>query len=248
MKKSILTLLILLIVTLSTNAFADEFSADVITQLPRGKSSGKLFYKNEGTYRNEMMGMVTITKQPFIYQVFSNTKKYHVSNIDDLQNKNVMTDAGDFDSWIKKNNMKKAGKETLAGYKCQIYEGNIQEENSQFSPHMKIWFSKKLNYPIKSEITLPAPMGKVTTYLEKITVGKQPDSLFSIPSGYVKAETMEEAMGMPNIGSFMKGIDPGANPPAGNTMPPPPTMPSPEERDEMMKKMQEMMKQMQQNQ
>ncbi len=85
-------------------------------------------------------------------------------------------------------------------------------------------------------------MGKVITHLEKITVGKQPESLFSIPSGYVEAKTMEEAMGMPDMGSFMKGIDTEKNLPAGNKMP------SPEELDKMMKKMQEMMKQMPQNQ
>ena len=46
MIKSTLTLLILLIVTLSTNALAEEFSADVISQLPAGKSTGKLYFKN----------------------------------------------------------------------------------------------------------------------------------------------------------------------------------------------------------
>ncbi len=242
MKKSFLTLLILLMVTLGTSAFAEEFSADVISQLPTGKSTGKLYFKNANISRNEMMGMVTITKRPLVYQIFSNTKKYHVSNMDDLKKKNVMADAGDFKSWIKKNNMKKVGTESIAGYKCQIYEGDIKDERTPFSPHIKLWLSKKLNYPIKSEILLPAPMGKVTTHLENIIVGKQPESLFSIPSGYVEAKTMEEAMGMPDMGSFMKGIDTEKNLPAGNKMP------SPEELDKMMKKMQEMMKQMPQNQ
>lgn len=242
MKKLTLTLLILLIVTLGKSTFAKEFSADVISQLPAGKSTGKLYFKNGDISRNEMMGMVTIMKRPLVYQIFSNTKKFYVSNIDDLKEKNVMADASDFNSWIKKNNMKKVGTESIAGYKCEIYEGDIKDERSQFSPHIKLWFSKKMNYPIKSEISLPAPMGKVTTHLENITVGNQPESLFSIPSGYVEAKTMQEAMGMPNMGSFMKGIDTGANPLEGNKMP------SPEERDEMMKKMQEMMKQMQQNQ
>lgn len=242
MKNSILALLILLIGTLGTSAFAEEFSADMISQLPTGKSTGKLYFKNSDISRNEMMGMVTIIKRPLVYQIFSNTKKYHVSNMDDLKKKNVMADAGDLKSWIKKNNMKKVGTESIAGYKCQIYEGIIKNEDSQFSPHMKLWLSKKINYPIKTEIALPDPMGKVTTYLENITVGKQPESLFSIPSGYVEAKTMQEAMGMPDMGSLMKGFDTGATPPVGMKMP------SPEERDEMMKKMQEMMKQMQQNQ
>ena len=242
MKRLTLTLLILLIATLSTSSFADEFSADVITQLPTGKSTGKIYFKNGDISRNEMMGMITIMKRPLVYQIFSNTKKYHVSNIDNLKEKNVMADAGDFNAWIKKNNMIKIGKETIAGYKCQIYEGDIKSEESGFSPHIKLWFSKKINYPIKSEITLPAPMGTLTTYLENITVGKQKKSLFSIPSGYVEAKTMQEAMGMPDMGSLMQGIAPDVDFPAGNQMP------SPEEREEMMKKMQEMMEKMQQQQ
>ena len=242
MKRLTLTLLILLIATLSTSSFADEFSADVITQLPTGKSTGKLYFKNEDISRNEMMGMITITKRPLVYQIFSNTKKYHVSNIDNLKEKNVMADAGDFNSWIKKNKMRKIGKETIAGYKCLIYEGDIKSEESEFSPHIKLWFSKKLNYPIKSEITLPAPMGTLTTYLENISVGKQKKSLFSIPAGYVEAKTMQEAMGMPDMGSLMQGIATGADSPAGNRMP------SQKEREEIMKKMQEMMEQMQQKQ
>jgi len=242
MKKSILTLLILLIVTLSTSAFATEFSADVISQLPTGKMTGKLYFKNADISRNETMGMIIITKRPLVYQIFSNTKKYHVSNIDNLKEKSVMADAGDFKSWVKKNKMKKIGKETIAGYKCQIYEGDIKSENSEFSPHIKLWLSKKLNYPIKSEVTLPAPMGKLTTYLENITVGKQQKSLFSIPSGYVEAQTMQEAMGMPDMGSLLQGMATDADSPAGNRMS------SPEEREKMMKNMQEMMEQMQQNQ
>lgn len=241
MKKSILTLLVLLIVTLATSVFADEFSADVITQLPTGKMTGKLYFKDTDISRNEMMGMVTITKRPLVYQVFSNTKKYHVSNIDNLKEKSPMADAGDFKSWIQKNNMKKIGKETIAGYKCKIYEGDIKSEKSEFVPHIKLWHSKKLNYPIKSEITLPAPIGKMTTYLENIMVGKQKKSLFSIPPGYVEAQSMQEAMGIPDMGSFMQELSTDANSPAGNRMP------SPKKREEMMKKMQQMMEQMQKN-
>ncbi len=241
MKKSILTLLVFLIVSLSTSVFADEFSADVITQLPTGIMSGKLYFKDTNISRNEMMGMVTIIKRPLVYQVFSNTKKYHVSNIDNLKEKNPMADAGDFKSWIKKNNMKKVGKETIAGYKCKIYEGDIKSEKSEFTSHIKLWHSKKLNYPVRSEITLPAPIGKMTTYLENITVGKQKKQLFSIPPGYVEAQSMQDAMGMPDMGAFMQEPPTDANSPVGNRIP------SPKEREEMMKKMQEIMKQMQQN-
>lgn len=243
MKKTILTLLILSIISLATSTFAVEFSADVISQLPTGKDTGKLYYKNEDISRNEIMDMISIMKRPLMYQIFPVTKKYYVSNISDLEKKNAMAGAGDFKSWIKKNKMKKVGKETIAGYKCIIYEGDIKSQNAQFSPHMKLWLSKKLNYPIKSEVTLPAPMGKITTSLDNIVIDKQPKSLFSIPVGYVEAGTMQEAMGIPDMGSLMKGFGTeDNNSPAGNQMP------SPENMEKMMEQMQEMMKNMQQNQ
>ena len=242
MKKIILTLLILSIISLATSTFAVEFSADVISQLPIGKDTGKLYYKNGDISRNEIMDMISIMKRPVMYQIFTVTKKYYVSNISDLEKENAMAGAGDFNSWVKKNKMKKVGKETIAGYKCTIYEGDIKTQNAQFSPHMKLWLSKKLNYPIKSEMSLPAPMGKITTSLDNIVIGKQPKSLFSIPVGYVEAETMQEAMGMPDMGSLMKGFGTeGNNSPAGNQAP------SPENMEKMMEQMQEMMKNMQQN-
>lgn len=241
MKKPILTLLVLLLVTISTSVFADEFSADVITQLPTGKMTGKLYFKDTDISRNEMMGMITIIKRPLVYQIFSNTKKYHVSNIGSLKDKNPLADAGDFKSWIKKNNMKKVGKETIAGYKCIIYDGDIKSEKSEFAHHIKLWYSKKLNYPIKSEITLPAPIGKMNRYLENIMIGKQKESLFSIPPGYVEARSMQEAMGMPDMGSFMQNLSTDDNSPEGNRIP------SQKEREEMIEKMQQMMKQIQKN-
>jgi hypothetical protein len=243
MKKSILTLLIFVIVTLTTSAFAVEFSADVITQLSTGKTikTGKIYFKDANISRNEMTGMITIRKRPLVYQLFSKTKKYYVTNIDNLKKKDVMANIDDFDSWIKENNMKKVGKETLAGYKCKIYEGDIKSEQSKFSPHIKLWMSKKLNYPLKTEVILPPPMGTFITYLENITVGRQDKSLFTVPSDYVEAKTMQEAMGMPDIGALMQGMS-SSHSPAGNQMP------SPQEQEEMMKKMQEMMKSLQQNQ
>lgn len=242
MKKTFLTLLILSIISLATSTFAVEFSADVISQFPTGKDTGKLYYKNSDISRNEIMDMISIMKRPLMYQFFTVTKKYYVSNISDLEKENAMVGAGDFNSWVKKNKMKKVGKETISGYKCIIYEGDIKSQNAQFSPHMKLWLSKKLDYPVKSEMSLPAPMGKITTSLENIVIGKQPESLFSIPVGYVEAKTMNEAMGIPDMGSLMKGFGTGDNKsPAGKQVPPP------EDMEKMMEQMQEMMKNMQQN-
>ncbi|OEU48774.1 MAG: hypothetical protein BA862_02465 [Desulfobulbaceae bacterium S3730MH12] len=242
MKKSIQALIVIVTVALAASPFAMEFSADMISQMATGNIAGKIYFKNPDVTRSEMMGMISITKRPIVYQIFDSTKKYYVSSIDELKNKNPIADAGDFESWIKQNNMKNMGKESISGYKCQIYEGELQVEQSQPPMHMKLWYSKKLNYPIKTEITLPPPMGKMTSYLENIKPGKLPESLFVIPNGYAKAASMEEAMGMPDMGALLGNITTGGGGSSSEEK-----MPSKEEMDEMMKKMKEMMKQMQQN-
>ncbi len=242
MKKLIYALIILFVFTPITHSFAEEFSADMHSQMAAGIVSGKIYFKNPDITRNEMMGMISITKRPVVYQIFTSTKKYHVSSIDKIKDKNPIADAGDFKSWIKKNNMKKKGKESISGYNCLIYEGELQTEQPQHLTHIKLWYSKKLNYPIKTEITLPPPMGKMTSYLENIKVGELPKSLFAIPEGYTEAASMEEAMGIPDLSSLLNSgsATGGGGATTGNKIP------SSEEMDEIMNKMQQMMKQMQQ--
>ena len=70
-------------------------------------------------------------------------------------------------------------------------------EKSSFK-HMKIWYSEKLEYALKMNIKLPEPVGTISSYLENIKVEKQADSLFEIPTGYSKVNSIQEAMGIPN--------------------------------------------------
>jgi len=238
MKKFIQTLTILFIALLAAGSFAEEFSADMVSQMTIGKFTGKLYFKNSDNIRTEMKDMISITKRPLVYQIFASTKKYYVSNINELKNKNPMADTGDFKSWIKENNMKKTGKESISGYKCQIYEGEVQTGQSRPPTPMKLWYSKKLNYPIKTEMTLPPPMGKMTSQLENIKSGKLSPSLFTIPSDYSEATSIAQAMGMPEMGALLNNSSTKGNGSPENTMP------SKEDMDKIMKKMQDMMKQM----
>jgi len=234
MKRLLQILIVLLTIALAASSFAIEFSADTISQLATGSVKGKVFFKSPDVFRNEMPGMVIIVDRPRAYQLFANTKKYHLSNTDEMKKKNPMAGIGDFKTWVKKNNLKRIGKESIEDYSCEIYEGAIKTDGSQNPIHMKLWYSKKLNYPVKTEIILPPPMGTMTTSLENITTGDLPKSLFTIPADYAKAGSIQEAMGMPDMGSFLK---------KGGTEN---HIPSQKEREEMMNKIQEMMKQMQQ--
>ncbi|MFO7912042.1 MAG: DUF4412 domain-containing protein [Desulfotignum sp.] len=209
---------------------AEEFSADMVTEMDTGGVSGKLYFKSNQVNRNEIMGMITIMNRPHVYQVFTSTKKYHVTDVTELEKENPMAGAADFHAWAKENNMKKTGTETIEGFACDIYEGTIviDKKTGQTTP-MKFWLSRKLQYPIKTRSVMPPPVGTVMSHLKNIKTGKQPAHLFKVPEGYTKAASMEQAMGMPDMEQFSEG-----------------QMPTAEEMDGMMKQVQEMMKNMQQ--
>ncbi len=202
MKKIVFTVLALCFALVSP-VVAVEFSADEISvmggKMMGGNIKGKIYYKNETTRRNETMGMIMILKYPTMYQMFADTKKYIVSDMEEAINKSKNPMAGiTAEEIIKKNNLKKVGTETLQNFDCIIYEGEIVAEKSPFK-HMKIWYSEKLEYALKMDIKLPEPVGTISSYLENITVGKQADSLFEIPTGYTKVDSIQEAMGIPKF-------------------------------------------------
>ncbi len=198
MKKIVLKVLALYFVVVST-VVAVEFSADEVTVIAGGMK-GKIYYKNSTTRRNEAMGMIMILKYPSMYQVFTNTKKYIVLNMEEEINKSKNPMAGiSFEEIVKKNDMKKVGTETIQDFDCVIYKGDFAFSEKIPPMHMKIWYSEKLEYPLKMDMTLPAPMGTMSSHLENIKVEKQADALFEIPAGYTKVNTIQEAMGIPNF-------------------------------------------------
>ena len=248
MKKIVLAVTLLILMG-SVPLFANEFSADVVSDMPMMQDMGKVYHKNSDITRNESMGMIHIMKRPKVYQIVPDTKKYYMSDVNELKKKNPAMDMDmkNFYQWANRNNMKKIGTETLEGYPCKIYEGDFRFDETQPSGHMTFWFSDRLQYPLKTKLVLPPPAGAMTTWLKNIKEGKQPETLFDVPKGYTQAASMEEAMGMPDMGAFMNGAgnmeglqDGGAA--NGDKMP------SKEEMEKMMKQMQEMMKNMQKKQ
>jgi len=236
MKAFIITIALCLGVVFSASA---EFSADMVTEITGNKDRGRIYFKNSDTSRTEIMGIINISRRPLVYQLFKDTKKYCVTDISQEDKKNTMADVRTIEEWIKKNELKKIGTEKIAGYNCTIYQGDVKYTEDQPAYPTKIWHSKELEYPVKTESTLPEPMGKVLNYLENIKLGKQPASLFDIPSNYTKADTIQEAMGMMNINApFLK---------QGSTENSQQKMPSMEDTEKVMKQMQEMQKKIEQN-
>lgn len=194
----------ILSVSLTTGAVGAEFSADMVMESTAGKNPGKVYFKNDNTSRTEVMGTIAIMKRPHIYQLFTETKKYVIQNMDDLKKKNPAMDAANLKEWIEKNQLQKVGSEKIQGYTCDVYEGEMKYDETTPPFPVKIWHTPKLGYPLRHESILPPPMGKVTMHLEHIRLGPQPASLFEIPAGYAEAKSVEEAMGlegMPSLGS-----------------------------------------------
>lgn len=227
--KKLLFVLLVICLSFTTNVLAEEFSADMTTAMSGMTTSSKIYYRNFTTTRTETMGMIIITNGDNSYQLFDSTKKYVVMDMEEYKQQNPMADADDFKEFIQKNDMKKVGSETVGGYKCDVYEGNITYDETQSPLAIKFWYSPKLDYTVKTETQMPAPMsGTAVSTLVNINTGKQPDSLFEIPAAYTQAQSVEDAMGM---GGF--SMPSGGGESDG--------MPSQEEMEQMMQKMQEMM-------
>jgi hypothetical protein len=213
----------------TVTVLAQEFSADTVTDMHTGTVNGKIYFKNTQVHRNDMMGMINIIKYPQVYQLFTGTKKYHITTVMELEADDPMAGVTDFDAWAKENEFKKTGTESIEGFVCDIYEGTIEiDQDTGETVPLKIWLSTKLEYPLKTETLMPHPVGRVLSVVKNIKPGKQPAHLFEIPEGYTQAATMEQAMGMPDMSQFSEG-----------------QMPSGEQMENMMKQVQEMMKNMQ---
>lgn len=220
-------------------AWGVSFSADVVTPEAMGMSDrGKFYFKESNTFRTDGMGMININKGEMVYAIVTDTKKYVVMTVEDTKKENPIGAWGDAMDVVKRNNMKKVGKEVVSGYSCVVYEGKVLFHEQQPPALMKMWYSKKIKNMIKQEVTM-MPLGKIVTYLENIKIGKQEDSLFEVPQGYTKVDDMAEAMGMGAFGGMqMPGMG-GEGEKNGQ-------MPSEEDMKKMMEQMQSMMKKMEQ--
>lgn len=233
--KRIFWMILFVTFVITSSALAASFSADTVMEMNE-PTMGKMYYQNSKIYRSDAMGMISIVNGPLVYSIVTDTKKYVVMELDDLRKENPMSAWGDAMEMIKSNKMKKIGKEKVQGYKCTIYEGDMQIAPEKPLMHLKIWYSEKLKNMLKQEATMPAPFGKMVTYLKNIKTGKQDSSLFEVPPGYSKVDGMAEAMGIGAMDNFKIPSMGGEGE----------EMPSKEDMKKMMEQMQDMMKKMNQ--
>ena len=204
MLKKLMSRLMLFIVSLfiigpglAAPSNAAEFSADMIQKSPMGTSKGKVFVKAEN-FRQELMmgGEKTITifqKDKGVTVVLMPKERMYMEMSAITQQDMAPIDLKDME---KAGDKKYLGKETVNGYKCEKYRYTSQDPAAGTTI---MWFSKKLNFPIKME--MEGPSASMSMEYKNIQEKKLPDSLFKIPAGYQKMSMpmMPKMPGMPSI-------------------------------------------------
>ena len=177
---------------------ATDFQADVIQKIQGKDMKGKFFVKDK-KYRLDlnMMGkrMSTITRmdKKVIWIVQHDNRM-----IIEMPAKTRSPQTFQFDEELKKiATKKKIGSEKMNGFDCDKYEIVYHDQKMGKAT---MWFSTKLNFPIK--IVYHGPQGEMSTEYKNIKIGNVKDSLFEPPQGFQK-------MVMPAMGKSM-----------GNMMPP----------------------------
>ena len=172
--------------------FAQEFSADMTSTAMGQKVSGKI-YNAPGKTRMETNDVITIARidKSIAWVLMPNEKKYMEVPLD---SSNVVAGGDKMPGEIER---KLIGRETLDGKAVDKYyivytaEGKTQAIYS--------WILPDLDIPAKTV----AKDGSWEVEYRNINAGKQPESLFEVPSGYSK-------FSLPSVKDMMEGAIKGA--------------------------------------
>ena len=185
MRRKYLVFAISLFVALASAgcALAAQFQADMMMDGLGQKVTGRVYVKGE-LMRQEMdtsMGKsVTITDggKDMMYVLMPEQKMYMEVSNEQL----VLAETETIEEKFKDEaDVHKVGTETIEGYKCDKYEVKYKDPAMGESV---MWFSQKLNYPLKG-ITKTSE-GTLTFTYTNIKEGSVDPGLFIIPPGYKK--------------------------------------------------------------
>ena len=202
MLKKLISRLMLFIVSfliiglgISAPSHAGEFSADMIQKSPMGNSEGKVFVKGENLRQEMTMGgqnqiMIFQKDKGVALVLMPDLKMYMEMPAGGQQNMAPATP----EEMDKMGDKKYLGEEKVNGYKCKKYR---YTSNDPSVGPTTMWISKKLNFPIKTE--MEGSSGPMSMEYKNIQEKKIPDSLFKIPAGYRKMSmpSMPKMPGMP---------------------------------------------------
>jgi hypothetical protein len=193
----------------------DNFTATMVSsgmEMPMAKMGTKSRMENPG-----MKGLVTITIADAKKTIMMNTtnKTYFEQQTPEREK---APDAYDPDVVLDK---KKIGTETIDAHPCIKYEATFYRKSKPEEKHKAtLWEAQDLkDFAIQTEFTVPANAqyqgsgGKMVTKFKNIKLGAATGAMFEVPRDYKKVNSIQEVMGMGNMGDMMKNIPKGQRPP-----------------------------------
>ncbi len=175
-------LVVALILVLTGSSIAAEFSADLLLKQAGETITGKVYVKDDKTRQEyvqsgEKQVMIFRFDKEIMWVLMPAEKIYMEMSSREGAAYDPQLDRNIGDMAVKKN----LGKETVNGYTCDKYQYIYHDKSMGTATQ---WFSKKLNYPIKSEYK--SPSGYMLTEYKNIKEGQVANSLFEIPGDYAE--------------------------------------------------------------
>ncbi len=156
-------------------AVAQDFSADMVSTTKAGVSTGKIFVAKEKT-RMETLQTIIITRiDKNVVWILMPAQRMYMEQ--PLKPENVVATTDKMPGEIER---KLVGKETVGGKRTDKYR--IVYTAADKKEAIFQWIAADSGFPIKSA----AVDGRWSIEYKNLKTGKQPDSLFEIPTGYQK--------------------------------------------------------------
>jgi outer membrane lipoprotein-sorting protein len=167
----------------SAISIAAEFSADLLLEQAGETVTGKVYVKGdkirqEYIQRGTKQAMIFRFDKEMFWLLMPAEKVY----MDISNNEGALASDPTLDQKIKDTAVQKyLGKETVNGYTCEKYQYIYNDTSRGIVTQ---WYSKKLNYPLKTEYK--SPSGYMLTEYKNMKEGRVSDSLFDVPGDYMK--------------------------------------------------------------
>jgi len=156
-------------------AVAQDFSADMVSTTKAGVSTGKIFVAKEKT-RMETLQTIIITRiDKNVVWILMPAQRMYMEQ--PLKPENVVATTDKMPGEIER---KLVGKETVGGKRTDKYR--IVYTAADKKETIFQWIVADSGFPIKSA----AVDGRWIIEYRNLKTGKQPDTLFEIPTGYQK--------------------------------------------------------------
>lgn len=198
MRSRIIVLLACLLAIAAAAVSAAEFSAEVYSGAPGSKElsrTGKVFVGSrmvriDASAQGQKMSTITRLDRKVFWMLDPAKKQYMEIPITRAALADPASDAALLERCTKKN----LGKEKVGGFVC---EKALYTDKGGQGVKITRWFSKELNWPVKTQISMPDGKSMVQE-TRNVKMGKQAASLFEIPKGYKKQQPPKQSQSAPS--------------------------------------------------